>query len=216
MNLIKSRIRNSLTTSLLDDLMMIYLNGPKLKSEKMSNLLEKVYTRWIDIRARNVKKSHRESRPRPTSNKYEQQCEGSEESEHENEVEEVEEEGVEDMQPGLEHEDSAENLVAYVVDAGFMTLDLPDEQSFKNLIGSKFRKGAMAVRVAYKFDNGWQTGKWESVSDRGTRADTVLSSVVVPVHTINFNKTRHLVQLPLSTYGMEAKWCLVVEDKPEN
>ena len=72
------------------------------------------------------------------------------------------------------------------------------------------------MRVAYKFDNGWQTGKWESVSDRGTRADTVLSSVVVPVHTINFNKTRHLVQLPLSTYGMEAKWCLVVEDKPEN
>ena len=90
------------------------------------------------------------------------------------------------------------------------------KESFKKLIGSKFKVGGVAVRVAYKFDNGWQTGKWESVSDRGTRADKEQSAAVVPVHTINFSRTRHLVQLSLTTYGMEDKWCLVVEDKAEN
>jgi len=97
-----------------------------------------------------------------------------------------------------------------------LTMDAPDEESFKKLIGSKFKVGGVAVRVAYKFDNGWQTGKWESVSDRGTRADKEQSAAVVPVHTINFSRTRHLVQLSLATYGMEDKWCLVAEDKPED
>ena len=46
-----------------------------------------------------------------------------------------------------------------------MTMDAPDEESFKNLIGSRFRIRGVAVRVAYKFDNGWQTGKWQSVSE---------------------------------------------------
>ena len=101
-----------------------------------------------------------------------------------------------------------------------MTMDAPDEESFKNLIGSRFRIRGVAMRVAYKFDNGWQTGKWESVSDRGTRADTEAdteqSAAVVPVHTIDFSRTRHLLQLSLATYGREDKWCLVAEDKPEN
>jgi hypothetical protein len=28
------------------------------------------------------------------------------------------------------------------------------------MIGCRFRKARKLVRVAYKFDNGWQTGKW--------------------------------------------------------
>ena len=43
MNLIKNRLRNSLTTTLLDDLMMINLNGPKLNPPEMSQLLDRVY-----------------------------------------------------------------------------------------------------------------------------------------------------------------------------
>ena len=56
-------------------------------------------------------------------------------------------------------------LVSYVVETGLMTMDAPDDESFKNLIGSRFRIRGVAVRVAYKFDNGWQTGKWQSVSE---------------------------------------------------
>ena len=88
-----------------------------------------------------------------------------------------------------------------------------DEHTFKQLIGYKFRKEGKVVRVAYKFDNGWQTGKWESVSDRATRAEAEHSTLSVAVHTVNFKKIRHLVQLSIATYGIEGKWCLVMEDQ---
>ena len=58
-----------------------------------------------------------------------------------------------------------------------MTMDAPDEEFFKNLIGSRFRIRGVAI---------------------------------------NFSRTRHLLQLSLTTYGMEDKWRLVAEDKPEN
>ena len=97
--------------------------------------LEKVYARWIDIRARNIKKSHRESRPRPSTKEHEQQCNGSEESEHEDREGEVRDEVQEDEVHGTEDQETAQNVVAYVVEAGFMVMDAPDEESFKKLIG---------------------------------------------------------------------------------
>ena len=108
MNL-KSKIRNSLRTSLLDDLIMINLNGPRLNSEVMPALLEKVYACWIDIRARNVKKSHRESRPRPITKEHGQQCEGSEESEHELGSDDQETASEDQDTAGSEDQETAEN-----------------------------------------------------------------------------------------------------------
>ena len=70
------------------------------------------------------------------------------------------------------------------------------------------------VRIAYNFDNGWQTGKWESVSDRATRAETELSAASFSVHIVNFNRVRHPLQLSLASYGMDRKLCLVLEEEP--
>jgi hypothetical protein len=69
-----------------------------------------------------------------------------------------------------------------------MVMEAPDNNCFRELIGCRFRREGKLVRVAYKFDNGWQTGKWESVSDRATRAETELSAAVIAVHTVNFSK----------------------------
>ncbi len=44
------------------------------------------------------------------------------------------------------------------------------------------------MRVAYKFDNEWQTGKWESVTARATRADAEMDATPVTIHTVNFQK----------------------------
>ena len=69
------------------------------------------------------------------------------------------------------------------------------------------------MRIVYNFDNGWQTGKWESVSDRATRAEAELSAASFSVHIVNFNRIRHPLQLSLASYGMDRKWCLVLEEK---
>ena len=159
MNPIKNRLQNRLTTTLLDDLMMINLNGPELNTPEMSQLLDRVYDRWINIRARNVKMSHRESRARDKK-----------QTEHSKD-ETVDEE----LQPlHSDVEESADNNVVYITAPGFTTIAALDEQSFKDLVSFRFRKAGSLVRVAYKFDNGWKTGKWESVSDRATRAESVL------------------------------------------
>ena len=53
----------------------------------------------------------------------------------------------------------------------------PDSNGFENLSGHRFRNDGNVVRVQpIIFDNGWQTGKWESVSDRATRAEAELSA----------------------------------------
>ena len=200
MNLIKNRLRNSLTTTLLDDLMMINLNGPKLNTPEMSQLLDRVYDRWINIRARNVKMSHRESRVRV-----------KEPTEHSKDIDSTVDEELQPLQPDME--DSADNNVVYITAPGFAAIAALDEQSFKDLIGFRFRKAGTLVSVAYKFDNGWQTGKWESVSDRATRAEVVLSEPAFPVHIVNFSKVRHQLQLSLASYGIDGKWCLVCEDE---
>ncbi len=82
-------------------------------------------------------------------------------------------------------------------------------------MAQKFRKNRKLIHVAYKFDNGWQTGftgKWESISDRVTRAEAGEKSILL--HTVKFNKDnrRYPLNLSLESYGMDAKWCLVVED----
>ncbi len=70
------------------------------------------------------------------------------------------------------------------------------------------------VRIAYKFDKGWQTGKWESESSRVTRAEAEVSEAAFSVHFVNFNRA---LQLSLASYCMDGKWCLAVEvDQPSN
>ncbi len=77
------------------------------------------------------------------------------------------------------------------------------------------------MRIAYKFDKRWQTGKysgkWESESNRVTRPEAEVSEAASSVHLVNFNRARHPLQLSLASYGMDEKWCLVVEvDQPSN
>ena len=194
-------MRNRLKTSLLDDLIMINLNGPDLRTTEMIQLLDRVYTQWISIRARNVKKSHRESRERVIV---------ALNTEDEEELELCEPE-LEDVHES--DEESADvNSVIYVPDPGFVTIPAPDDEGLQALIAQKFRQNRKSIHIAYKFDNGWQTGKWESVSDRVTRADAAEKSVLL--HTVKFNKDkrRYPLNLSLTTYGMDGKWCLVVED----
>ena len=75
-------------------------------------------------------------------------------------------------------------------------------------------------QCVFKLHNGhgWQTGtrkpEWESVSDRATRAETELSAASFSVHIVNFNRVRHPLQLSLASYGMDGKWCLVLEEEP--
>ena len=103
--------------------------------------------------------SHRESRVR-----------GKEPTERSSkDINETVDEELQPLHPDME--DSADNNVVYITAPGFATIAALDEQSFKDLIGFRFRKAGTLVRVAYKFDNGWQTEKWESVIDRATRAD---------------------------------------------
>jgi hypothetical protein len=186
MNLVKDKLQNRLTTSLLDDLMMINLNGPGLRSPEMSQLLERVHTRWLNIRARNVTKSHRERRV----------CNETADCVHSEDIDDLLEQS----------EDSADNNVVYIAEPGFMIMPAPDQEGFSALTGSRFRKDNKLVCVAYNFDNGWQTGKWESVSDRATRAEKELSAAVISVHIVNFSRVLHPLQLRLSlaSYGMES------------
>ena len=130
---------------------------------------------------------------------------------HSKDIDETVDEELQPLQPDME--DSADNNVVYITAPGFAAIAALDEQSFKDLIGFRFRKAGTLVRVAYKFDNGWQTGKWESVSDRATRAEVVLSEPAFPVHIVNFSKVRHQLQLSLASYGIDGKWCLVCEDE---
>ena len=165
----------------------------------MYQILDKAHTRWINVRARNVMKSHRESRTRKQTAEPEN-----------NEGDEVEE--IQPLHADTEH--SADNNAVYIADIGFVVMPTPDQDSFKNLTGHRFRNGGKVVRIAYNFDNGWQTGKWESVSDRATRAETELSAASFSVHIVNFNRVRHPLQLSLASYGMDGKWCLVLEEEP--
>ena len=100
----------------------------------------------------------------------------------------------------------------YVPDPGFVTIPAPDDEGLQALIAQKFRQNRKSIHIAYKFDNGWQTGKWESVSDRVTRADAAEKSVLLHIVKFNKDKRRYPLNLSLTTYGMDGKWCLVVED----
>jgi hypothetical protein len=134
MNLIKDRLRNSMSTSLLDDLRMINLNGPALRTPEMSQLLDKAHTRWINIRARNVMKSHRESRTLAQTT----------------EPENSESEEVEELQPlHADTEHSADNNAVYIADPGFIIIPTPNKDSFKNLTDYRFRNEGKVVHIAY-------------------------------------------------------------------
>ena len=104
--------------------MMINLNGPELRSPEMSQLLERMHTRWLNIRARNVMKSHRESRVRNET----ADC--------------VHSKDIDDLLEPLhgESEDSADNNVMYIAEPGFMIMPAPDQEGFSALTGSRFRR----------------------------------------------------------------------------
>ena len=121
--------------------------------------------------------------------------------------EELEEEA-DDVEEGIT------NPAVYVPDTGFVVMQEPNEADFASLIGRKFRKAGKHVRVAYKFDNEWQTGRWESVIARATRAETELAAIQVAIHTVKFQKSRYQLKLVLALYGMEGQWCLVEEEEP--
>ena len=213
MNLIKNKTRNSLKTKTLDDLMMCNLNGPPLdQKELVSQLLDKAYTRWISIRARNVKRSFRGARPKAKTARAaggDKSDESSQDSEQD-EVDSVQESGPADDDLEIP------NASAYVPDTGFVVLPLPSEAEFAALIIKKFKTEGKHVYVAYKFDNGWQTGKWDSVTSRATRAESALPAAQVEIHIVKIDRVRFPVQLALASYGMEGVWCLVREEEPRD
>jgi len=66
LNLIKSRIRTRMLPQLLNDLLMIRLNGPEcegMNSADMSDILEKAYGLWQQRKKRLPKKSRTDARP---------------------------------------------------------------------------------------------------------------------------------------------------------
>ncbi len=74
----------------------------------------------------------------------------------------------------------------YGPDKGFVVMPEPKDTEFACLIGQKFRQAGRHIRVAYKFDNERQTGKWESVTARATRADAESDATPMTIHTVNF------------------------------
>ncbi len=109
---------------------------------------------------------------------------------------------VEALQPlHADTEHSADKNAVYIAGPGSIIMPTPNQDRFKNLTGHKFRSEGKVVRiqVAYNFANGWQTGKWESVSIRATRAEAELSTAFFSVHIVNFDRARHPIQLSLAS-----------------
>ena len=216
MNNIKTKLRNALKTSVLDDLMMINSNGPDLEDkDSVSQLLEKACDKWMQLKARNIKKSHRGSRKRGRKilvsdldsvlsaehQSGDQGCNTADDTDSDAEDNAAEYDALDVSEAQILKETGI-----FQPPLGFIVMPKPTLEEFREIEKKSFRN----VKIAHKFADEWDVGRWKQKKKSKENAELYLHEVYYSSDKLYYK--HHLL---LDDYGAENTWCLVMKEGNE-
>jgi hypothetical protein len=207
MNIIKTRLRNLIKVSQLDDLMQVSINGPDLNDvDGKRELFDEVFDVWMKAKHRNIRKSHRTTRKRVVKASKSSALEVLEsdfldpDTVHEDTSSDDEQVDIESEKEMPSQDELYAQVGVFQPECGWMVLPEPLPEQFDELI----RQGLRGYKIAHKWDENWDTGIWKA---KNTRNGKTWHEVKYPSDGKTY---KH--ELPLNGYGMDKIWCLI---KPE-